>query len=114
MLHVEFAPHGGGGPNDHVSVNTIDDAMAEIRKRFPTAVRRVGWDICGHEFDDRWYMASMRVWPDSQSMELDELGDRLVALVINESRDPPEPNARMFIGHHEIVDESDCSHGQDD
>jgi hypothetical protein len=50
-------------------------------------------------------MASLRVWPNSQAMELDDLADRLVAIIVNESEELAEPGARMFIPQFgEIVD----------
>jgi hypothetical protein len=113
MLHVDFNPNGGKAA-DVVSVPTIDEAMAVIRQRYPNAIRRVGWDICRHDLEERWFMATLRVWPNSQAMELDDLGDRAAAIIVNESHDPPESKARMFLGQHEIVDESDCPHHDDE
>jgi hypothetical protein len=97
MLHIDFQQD----PKQIVSVQSMEEAMDVIRQRFPKAIRKVGWDACGNGPEFGWNMAILRVYANSQEMELDTFADRAV-LVVNQGHGKPELHARLFFHDVEL------------
>lgn len=117
MLHVELYPNCFGKAQRLASVASISEAMQRLTALCPTAIRKAKWAptyggvSCDFDFDQflerPWLYATLSVFSDSQAMELDDLGDRLLAVIVNESDLPPEPNAAMQCGPVTVVANAD-------
>ena len=103
MLEVHIDPNG---PDSYrmIRVDTVEEAMNAIRRRFPNAVRSVGWmmEVGDVPIEAAWFDAMLEVWPDSQTKERDPCGEYYCALVSNRSLAPPEPDAKLFDGGFEV------------
>ena len=102
MLQVAFDPYGR---DDTLWVSNLSEAMQTIKQRFPNAVHRSEWqiDCSDYEAAYRWHWAMLEVWPDQETMDMEQPDYLVCALIFSDSMEPPEPGALLYVGRRFVA-----------